>query len=105
MYDVFTDAMTLNYTDGYSAAIHSDLETGKTYGWRRFLETESYDSYISLSLNGDAVSDINAAAGGWFSIGGTIRLTDEPVVPEPGTVALLAGLGVGGTLLALRRRK
>ena len=37
--------------------------------------------------------------------GGEIRGFLTPAVPEPGTRSLLAGLGVSGALLALRRRK
>lgn len=40
-----------------------------------------------------------------LSEGGFVRVTESTVVPEPGSLALLAGMGVGGSVLLRRRRR
>jgi hypothetical protein len=70
-FDVSTDAATLNNNVATSAAIFDDLGTGKSYGAFVVSQTGGSVDVLNFSLNADAVADINAAAGGWFSIGGT----------------------------------
>jgi len=113
LFDISTDAVTLNNNVGTSESIYDDLGSGISYGEFEILR-EGTD-VLSFELNAAAIGDINAAKGGWFSIGGALlsgsvsqletqyffgyshdggvqRLVLE-VVPEPATFVLL-GLGV-----------
>jgi hypothetical protein len=88
LYDVSTPAATLDVVGGTNAAIWADLGSGNSYG--QVLVTTYPPVALSIDLDGQALSDINAAAGGLFSIGGTTN-TPLSATPEPGTVWLLAG--------------
>jgi hypothetical protein len=121
LFDVSTSAADLARRQIIDNSVFIDLGTGNSYG--SFLIGAGVSSDIlSFSLNATALADINAAAGGYFSIGGQLNsgtlfgsssgepgnsagtqnsiqelvLTtlDAPVaVPEPGSLVLLsAGL-------------
>ena len=78
-------------------AIFNDLGSGVQYA---SIGVPPYDDPMVITLNAAALADINAAAGGFFSIGGT--LTPGSTVPEPGTIAL-AGLALVGFAVKFRR--
>ena len=127
-FDVSTDAATLNNNAGTSATIFADLGTGTSYG--SFDVDGAGTGVETFALNANAVTDITAALGGFFSIGGsllsddgndaifsgsgsadpqTLRLTFAGVgVPEPATVLLLgaglAGFGAARRLPGVARR-
>ena len=126
LFDVSTDAATLNAFGPANAAIFDDLGTGNSYGAFVLDIGANPADLLSFPLNNTAVNDINAAAGGFFSVGGAVTsapffafdqtlfgsstssgiqrlVVETTAVPEPSMWVLLAtGLGV---MAGIRRRK
>ena len=127
LFDVSTDAAILNNMIGPNAQIYNDLGTGLSYGEYVVSAEGSPDDILSFELNSSAVSDINASAGGWFSIGGSLLSIDgstigsgtevifgtshiygEPqrlvldVIPEPASLTFFSLIGL---LVVIKRRK
>lgn len=130
-FDVSTSAEDLAQRNTVSAAIFDDLGTGSSYG--SFTPTAGASTdVLSFVLNGDALRDITASLGGYFSIGATVSngimfsssgsepgnggsgftqqlvLATGPVVgpapvPLPAPLALLAA-GVASMALVRRRK-
>ena len=124
LFDVSTDPATLNNNTGTSAGIFDDLGSGKSYGAFRVPDGAA-DDVLRFPLNAAAIADIQARAGGFFSIGGAIlgggflfgggggsegsgiqRLvvvaeTVEAPIPEPATVTYVL---VGAAALLRRGR-
>jgi hypothetical protein len=69
--DVSTDAATLNNTTGQNDAIFTDLGTGMTYGDYEITKDQQ-NTVVRLTLNRQAVHDINRSHGRFFSIGGSL---------------------------------
>ena len=110
LFDVSTDPVTLNNNTGTSATIFEDLGTGTSYGSFVVAGAGLPTDVLSFALNAAALADIAGAAGGFFSIGGSVApgsnalfgassglgiqrlvLTVEPNgLPEPSTLAILA---------------
>ncbi|KAB2967744.1 hypothetical protein [Zoogloea sp.] len=101
LFDVTTDAGALNFNTGVNQAIYDDLGSGKRYA-KQVVTSEPSGSY-AIDLNDTALADLNAAAGRFFSLGGTL---DTPVsaVTEPSVAALL-GFGLAAAGLGQRRRR
>jgi FIMAH domain-containing protein len=73
-FDVSTDAATVNNNVGIDAAIYEDLGTGVSYG--AFVVnsyTPSEADTLTFTLNAAALDDIQAASGGFFSVGGALQ--------------------------------
>jgi hypothetical protein len=101
LYDVSTNAATLNNTVGTNAAIYADLGSGVKYGTFTISPSEAY-STITLNLDAAAIADLNSAilaSSTYFSIGGTLT-----PVPEPCTLILL-GSGLVGLAASRIRHK
>ncbi|MEZ5320330.1 MAG: PEP-CTERM sorting domain-containing protein [Vicinamibacterales bacterium] len=95
LFDVSTDAATLNANDGASAVIFDDLGSGTSYGSFAVPAYAYSDSTtLTFALADSAISDIAAAQGGWFSIGAALtsltRLPDtsEAVFSGSGTIGI-----------------
>lgn len=124
LFDVSTDAVTLNNNVGSSTSIYDDLGSGVSYGEFEVLSDGLETDVLSFQLNSAALADINVAKGGWFSIGGALLSFGSPVgdgtesifgssqdggvqrlvvevIPEPDTLLLI---GLGGLLLRRRSR-
>jgi hypothetical protein len=70
-FDVTTDYLTLNTQEGISQSIYQDLGTGNRYGLVEIPNTGDGRDVVTISLNGKALADITAAAGSYFSVGGS----------------------------------
>jgi hypothetical protein len=103
LFDVSTDAATLNDQNGVSAAIFTDLGSGVSYG-SVAVPLLGPPPITSISLNAAAIADMIAAAPSqYFSIGGTLSSIDAVATPEPASLVLL-GMGAIG-FIGLRRRQ
>lgn len=72
LFDVSTDAATLNNNTGNNLAIYNDLGSGVNYGTFEVSTAGNGDEILSFTLNSAAIANMNAARGGFFSIGGSI---------------------------------
>lgn len=126
LFDVATDAATLNSNDGFSSAIFNDLGSGSSYGTFIVPGQGDPSDVLTFVLNGTALADLNASKSGFFSIGmdllsqggedglfsfsgdgGIQELTLQVTpVPEPSSLILaafgLAGLAAWGWRLRTR---
>jgi hypothetical protein len=101
MFDVITDAETLNSNNGVSQVIYDDLGSGVHYGSFDITVAGDPTEILMLQLNEAFISDINTAILGtdqYFSIGG-----QRSIVPIPAAVWLF-GSGLIG-LIGVARRK
>jgi hypothetical protein len=78
LFDVRTAAKRLNNNDGVDVRIYRDLGSGTGYG-RYVLPTHGAGTKaVRLRLNAAAIADLNAARGGFFSIGGEVLSIKKP---------------------------
>lgn len=103
-YDVSTNAAVLNQgNQDYVPGVFDDLGSGNVYARLALVNNTGSGSdfsgsfqTIDIPLSSQAVADINAAQGGFFSVG-----ADADPVPEPSTFGLA---GVAVVVLLFRRR-
>lgn len=100
LFDVSTDATTLNLNDGINAAILNDLGSGASYGSVSLANNPT--GPFEISLTSAAIADIEDSIGQYFSIGGTLAPAQS--VPEPLSASLI-GLGLAGIVWSQRRRR
>lgn len=99
LFDVSTPLVSL--INGFHPGVdaYTDLGTGREYGQGTF-----YDQPLSITLNGRALADINAASGAYFLIGFTNKtINAQPVrtLDETGSGIYISGNGRGATPLRL----
>ncbi|ACB53293.1 hypothetical protein cce_3945 [Crocosphaera subtropica ATCC 51142] len=128
LFEVSTNALTLNTPSGANASIYDDLGTGTSYGTFSVTTSGPSTEILEFQLNANGISAINNNAGGFFSIGMSILSLDRPnnlsaeylfafstssgiqrliletasspSVPEPSTLLGLGLLGLGTVLRA-----
>lgn len=105
--------LDVNRADGdlTGIGIFADLQSGTLFGSRSVTGVVD-GTVVSVDLNGNALSALNAGIGSQFAIGGTLRagrvIPGIPGgVPEPSTWAMmLLGFGlVGGAMRSAKRRQ
>jgi hypothetical protein len=72
LFAVATPARRLNANSGRNQRIFHDLGSGQRYGRFPVSTRVGQPSLLQLHLNRAAVRDINAARGGFFSVGGSL---------------------------------
>lgn len=127
-FDVSTSADVLSQkNDNPNVNIYNDLGNGKNYGTFNVSTVGNSDEILNFVLNSDAIADINAKSGKFFSIGGALlgdlgigeqylfgfsngssaKLvvdTDLATVPEPSTLSGAALAGITGWWLKRKRK-
>jgi hypothetical protein len=90
LWDVQTPVTVLNNNIGPDASIVSDLGSGKNYGSFQVAMSGSASEVLSFALNANAIADLDASVGGYFSIGGSMEGQ-----PAPGIDRFLFGVSQG----------
>lgn len=129
LFDVSTSADVLSQkVNNPDIDIYNDLGSGKNYGTFKVSTSGDQNEILSFVLNSDAIADINANSGQFFSIGGAILGdlgigdqylfgfsglgssatlvvdTDITTVPEPGTLGGAVLVGITGLCLKRKRK-
>lgn len=123
-FDVSTSADVLaQKANNPDTNIYNDLGSGKNYGTFNVSTSGDQNEILSFVLNSDAIADINARSGQFFSIGGALLgdlgFGDQYLfglsfdssatlvvntVPEPGTISGAALVGIIGLCLKRKRK-
>ncbi|QKQ73883.1 PEP-CTERM sorting domain-containing protein [Nostoc sp. TCL240-02] len=126
-FDVSTPADVLSQKNNSpNNTIYNDLGSGKNYGSFNVTTSGDPNEILSFALNSNAIADINARSGNFFSIGGALlgdlseeylfsesgdqgfaRLvidTNSTPVPEPSALGGIVFLGVGGWWLKRKQK-
>ncbi|WGV28648.1 PEP-CTERM sorting domain-containing protein [Halotia branconii] len=125
-FDVSTPASSLNQKiNNPDLDIYRDLGSGKNYGTFQVTSTGDSEEILNFTLNSNAIADINAAGGKFFSIGGALKnnvdagdqylfgygygapaklVVNTADVPEPLTIGGTAIAGAMGWWLKRKRK-
>ncbi|MEH1838088.1 MAG: PEP-CTERM sorting domain-containing protein [Nostoc sp.] len=127
-FDVSTPADVLSQKNNSpNNTIYNDLGSGKNYGTFNVTTSGDPNEILSFALNSNAIADINARSGNFFSIGGALvgdlseeylfsesgdqgfaKLvvvdTDSTHVPEPSALGGIVVVGIGGWWLKRKRK-
>lgn len=96
------------FTKGGGGDDYAIVASGTDLSLSTFKNDFPYEeNSVQFTLNGFGSTDLSRITGVTFMFGsdGTGIVSGTSSVPEPGVAALLAGCGVTGTLLHLRRRR
>ena len=96
MYDVSTPIMSFLNTTHPGADVYQDLGSGREYAAAVF-----DNAPLTITLNGRALADINAAAGGVFIIGFTNETLNAQPVQWDGKGVYISGVGRRATQMQL----
>jgi hypothetical protein len=101
LFDVSTDAATLNDNSGFDLGVFADLGTGTSYGSAVVPTDRNAEAATHFFLNAAALADLNAAAGGFFSIGGAVQTLDPdpPLFSQEGVFGCTSGAGTQALLV------
>lgn len=108
LYRVSTSFSDLDVTrfsgDQVGQEIYADLGSGVNFGSQVFTASQ-LDTPLLISFNANGLAALNAARGGFFSVGGSLGVMAS-AVPEPATWAMmLVGFAMVGATARYRRRK
>ncbi|MEH2183857.1 PEP-CTERM sorting domain-containing protein [Nostoc sp.] len=126
-FDVSTPANVLSQKkNSPNNTIYNDLGSGKNYGNFNVTTSGDPNEILNFALNSNAIADINARNGKFFSIGGALQgdlleeylfsesdgqaftklvvNTDSTHVPEPSDLDGIMVVGVGGWWLKRKRK-
>lgn len=108
LYRVSTSFSDLDVTrfsgDQVGQEIYADLGSGVNYGSQVFTASE-LDTPLLISFNANGLAALNAARGGFFSVGGSLGVMAS-AVPETATWAMmLVGFAMVGATARYRRPK
>ncbi|WP_292705374.1 PEP-CTERM sorting domain-containing protein [Nostoc sp. NMS2] len=126
-FDVSTPANVLSQKkNSPNNTIYNDLGSGKNYGTFNVTTSGDPNEILSFALNSNAIADINARSGNFFSIGGALlgdlneeylfsesgsqgfaKLvvdTNSTPVPEPSALGGIVVVSVGGWWLKRKRK-
>lgn len=126
-FDVSTPADVLSQKNNSpNNTIYNDLGSGKNYGTFNVTTSGDPNEILNFALNSNAIADINARSGNFFSIGGALlgdlseeylfsesgdqgfaKLvvdTDSTHVPEPSALGGIVVAGIGSWWLKRKRK-
>jgi hypothetical protein len=103
LHHVRTPARQLNNNRGFNLAIYRDLGRGTRYGRFKVATERDPRSAAGFWLNADAIADINAARGSYFSLGGTLTSAHRANGHDEGLFARSAARGVQELRLFVKR--
>lgn len=132
VYDVTTSVPSLTAGGSGLVGTFDDLGTGTSYGTQATAVSQQ-GTFVTVNLNADGLSALNAARGGFFATGGTFSGSgtfyllfgssgsennnpadgqtsleyelETQVVPEPTTLAIYGIGALGAGLVAYRKKK
>jgi len=78
IFDVSTDAATLNSEPGINTTIFNDLGTGKSYGTFPVSTTGDPSEILEFKLNSNAIADLNNSGNKFFSVGLSLLNLNRP---------------------------
>ncbi|WP_167761413.1 NF038120 family PEP-CTERM protein [Duganella callida] len=96
LFDVDTPYSTMQEDVFLGAGVYKDLGSGRQYG-----SATLYDSPVTITLNGRALADINAKAGGYFLIGFTNQTMNALPLTAPDGGIYISGFGRNQNLMEL----
>ena len=124
LHKVSTSISTLEASHSAAVNIHDELGSGTVFGSVAVSSADN-GTNVTVQLDHAAINYINANLGSSIAFGGTVGSTSDYVfgftntnatnqgtltltpaaTPEPGSIAMLVGMGLSGAGFLIRRRK